>query len=176
VVKDDSRKPLCLISQILDITKRREMEQELISKEAFNRAVMDHLPIGIAVNSVFPNVSFTYMNDRFPQYYRTTREALMNPDAFWNAVYEEPDFRQEMQSRVLGDIQSGDPARLKWENILIARRGQEDRYVSAYNTHAPDSGLEISAVMDVTQHIRSEQALPRMRCAWKRCIKSTRRS
>ena len=159
VVKDDGGKPIYLISQIQDITKRREMEQELVAKEAFSRAVMDNLPIGIAVNSVSPNVSFSYMNDRFPQYYRTTKEALMQPDAFWDAVYEDPVFRQEMQARVLGDIQSGDPARLKWENIPISRKGQDDRYISAYNTHAPDSMLEISTVMDVTGHILSERAL-----------------
>lgn len=48
--------------------------------------VMDNLPIGLAVNSVDPLVQFNYMNDKFPAFYRTTREALTIPDNFWNAV------------------------------------------------------------------------------------------
>ena len=159
LVKDGGGKPVYLITQVSDITQRREMEQELKAKEAFSRAVMDHLPIGIAVNSVFPSVSFSYMNDKFPQYYRTTREALSDPDAFWNAVYEDPVFREDMKKRVLDDIQSGDPDRRAWENVPISRQGKKDRYVSAYNIQAPENNLEISTVMDVTQRIMYEQTL-----------------
>jgi hypothetical protein len=37
------------------------------------------------------------MNDNFPNYYRTTREALTDPNVFWDAVYEEPEFREEIK-------------------------------------------------------------------------------
>jgi len=38
------------------------------------------------------------MNDNFPNYYRTTREALTDSNVFWDAVYEEPEFREEIKN------------------------------------------------------------------------------
>jgi len=78
-------------------TSRKLAVAELKHREAFIKSVMDNLPIGIAVNSVDPTVKFEYMNDNFPNYYRTTREALADPDAFWDAVYEDPEFREEIK-------------------------------------------------------------------------------
>ncbi|MEE8553681.1 MAG: PAS domain-containing protein, partial [Desulfobacterales bacterium] len=66
-----------------NITEQKRTEMALKESEAFTRAVLGNLPIGIAVNSVDPAVEFEYMNDNFPTYYRTTREALAEPDAFW---------------------------------------------------------------------------------------------
>ncbi|PLX53644.1 MAG: hypothetical protein C0611_04125 [Desulfobacteraceae bacterium] len=74
--------------------------EALKHREVFIKSVMDNLPIGIAVNSVDPAVKFEYMNDNFPNYYRTTKEALADPDAFWDFVYEEPEFREEIKKRV----------------------------------------------------------------------------
>ena len=78
---------------IRDITERVKAEEERSQREAFIKAIIDNLPVGIAVNSVDPTVEFSYMNDNFPRIYRTTREALQKPDAFWEAVYEDPEFR-----------------------------------------------------------------------------------
>ncbi len=147
------------ITQILDVTDRKMMEKELQEKEEFHRVVMDNLPIGIAVNSVSPSVSFTYMNDRFPELYRTTREMLSEPDSFWNAVYEDPIFREEIKDRILSDLESGDPERCAWRDVPITRKGTEVRYINAYNTPVPDSNLMISTVTDVTQRIRDREAL-----------------
>ncbi len=144
---------------VRDVSERRKAARELHESEAFNRAVMDNLPIGIAVNSVSPLVDFAYMNDRFPLYYGTSREKLMDAGMFWDAVYEDPAFREEIKARVLDDASSGDPKRMAWENIPIRRKGEETRYISAYNTPVPGSPLMISTVMDVTSRIQAEQQL-----------------
>ena len=79
-------------------SERKQTEEALLESEAFIKAVLDNLPIGIAVNSVDPSVKFEYMNDNFPKCYRTSRAALADPDAFWNAVYEDPEFREAMKT------------------------------------------------------------------------------
>lgn len=137
----------------------RRVEDALRQSEAFTRTVMDHLPIGIAVNSVDPSVDFVYMNDNFPRLYRTTREALADPDNFWDAVYEDPGFREEIKARVLGDVASGDPERMVWEGIPLTREGEETRFISASNTPVPGQALMISTVWDVTDRKRAEDAL-----------------
>ena len=119
---------------------------------------MDSLPIGIAVNSIDPEVKFSYMNDNFPKYYRTTREALADNDNFWNVVYDEPEFREKMKQRVLDDCDSGDPERMHWEDIPITRKGCETAFVSAMNSSIPGKQLMISTVWDVTERKRSEEA------------------
>jgi len=155
--KDANDRIIGLVGIYTDITERRRAEDALRESEAFVKAVMDNLPIGIAVNSVDPAVSFKYTNDNFPKFYRTTREAL--DDSFWNAVYEEPEFREEIKKRVLDDCASGDPARMHWVDVPITRRGEETTYIEARNISLPDRRLMVSTVWDVTGQKRAEQSL-----------------
>lgn len=98
-----------------DITARQAMEAQLRENDAFIKAVMDNLPIGVAVNSVKPEVEFSYVNSNFPKFYGTTAKALEIPDNFWNAVYEDPAYREIMRRRVLEDCASGDPEKMVWD-------------------------------------------------------------
>ena len=143
----------------LEIEERRRAEETLQEREAFIKAVLDNLPIGVAVNSVDPAVKFEYMNDNFPKFYRTTREALADPDTFWNAVYEEPEFRKEIKKRVLDDCASGDPKRMYWADVPITRKGDETFFITARNMPVPDRQLMISTVFDVTERKRAEESL-----------------
>ncbi|WP_243303573.1 PAS domain S-box protein [Geothrix oryzisoli] len=147
--------PFGVLGVLEDITEVKRAEEALRMSEAFIRTVLDHLPLGIAVNSSVPGTTPTYMNDNFPKHYRTTRERLggvaANPDLFWEAAYEDPEFREAMKRRVLADFASGDPERLYWSDVPITRQGQEPRYVDAMNILVPDQSLTISLVWDVTE-------------------------
>ena len=126
-------------------------------RETFIRTVLDNLPIGVAVNTFLPVVKFEYMNDHFPGFYRTTRDALALPDGFWEAVYEDPDFRSTIRERVLKDCAGGDPQQMYWEDIPIVRSGAGTRYVSTRSTPIPDSPLMISLVWDVTDQKQADE-------------------
>ena len=99
------------------------------------------------------------MNDNFPNYYRTTREALTDSNVFWDAVYEEPEFREEIKKRVLDDCASGDPERMYWIDVPITRKGSETSFITAKNIPIPDKQLMISAVWDVTDRKQAEERL-----------------
>jgi len=144
-----------------DITARKQAEEEMREREVFIKTVMDNLPIGLAVNSVDPNVQFEYMNDNFAKCYRTIREALASPDSFWDAVYEDPGYREEIKNRVLDDCAGGDPEQMCWADIPITRKGEETTFINATNTPLPDTQLMISTVCDVTERKRVEDALHR---------------
>ncbi len=144
------------IKQSRLLAERKQAEGALRESETFIRAIMDKLPIGIAVNSVAPTVEFTYMNDNFPKFYRTTREALADADAFWDAVYEEADFREEMKKRVLDDCAGSDPKRMHWIDVPITRKGDRTTFITAMNTPIPDRKLMISTVWDVTDRKQAE--------------------
>jgi two-component system sensor histidine kinase EvgS len=157
--RDEQGQIIGIVGAIMDITERTKAEQALRESEAFIKAVMDNLPIGVAVNSIDPAVDFLYMNDKFPEIYRTTREALTDPDHFWEAVYQDPVFREEIKQRVLADVASGDPQRLHWYDIPIAREGERTTYISACNAVVPGKPLMISIVWEVTDRIAAEEAL-----------------
>jgi len=131
----------------------------LRESESFTRAVMENLPIGVAVNSIDPAVEFNYMNDNFPAIYRTTRESLASSDSFWEAVYEDPNFREDLKRRVLADCDSGNPERMQWEDVKITRNGEVAAYISARNIPVPGKNLMISTVWDNTQRKLAEEEL-----------------
>lgn len=143
----------------LDVTEEERQERALREREAFIRTAMDNLPIGVAINSTVLPLEFSYINENFLRFYRTTREALEEPDGFWEAVYEDPEFRRKMKDRIVADVTSGDPEREHWEDIPIAREGEETTWVSAKNVVLPGGDEVISTVWDVTERKRAQDAL-----------------
>jgi PAS domain S-box-containing protein len=99
------------------------------------------------------------MNDNFPKFYRTTREKLADPDTFWDAVYEEPDFRETMRKEILDDLTSGDTERMTWIDIPITRKGESTTYITARNIPIPNQPLMISTIWDVTERKMTEDKL-----------------
>ena len=158
ILQPGEKTPSQVYTTFDEITEHRRVEQALRDGEAFTRAVLDHLPVGIAVNSVAPAVA-SYMNDNFPRLYRTTREKLADPDVFWEVVYEDAEFRERMKKRVLDDCASGDVERMCWTDVPITRKGEETTYITARNTPVPGKPLMISSVWDVTDRKRAEEAL-----------------
>ncbi len=173
VIRDDQNRIVGAMETLEDITERKQAEEELQRHGAFITAVLDNIPIGVAVNSLDPAVRFEYMNDNFPRFYRTTREALASPDQFWDAVYEDTDLRNEMRRRVLEDCASGNPERMHWDDIPITRQGQETTFISAKNAILPGRPLMISIVWDVTKRNRAEDQLKESLSLLKATLEST---
>ncbi len=136
---------------------QKQSAEALQENKAFITAVMDNLPIGIAVNSVNPQVKFSYMNTNFCRIYRVRPEDLTEPDKFWDAVYEDPVFREQIKKRVLDDCASGDPDRMHWDDVPLIRENQETSYISALNTPLPAEGVMISIVWDTTARKQAEE-------------------
>lgn len=146
-------------NELYKLLQLRRAQRETDSSRRILRAALDQLPVGIAINSVGEKIRFDYMNDKFPQYYRTSREALLGSEDFWDAVYEDPEQREAMRRRVIEDFSSGEAARMKWDYVPITREGQETRYVNAQNILVPEDGLSISMVVDVTEQKKNETEL-----------------
>lgn len=141
-----------------DQSEERAAQKALRENEAYIRTILDNLPIGVAVNSVDPTVTFSYMNDNFVRCYRTTRELLADPDTFWEAVYENAEFREAIKQRVVEDVASGDPERMHWDDVPITRKGEETTFISARNVPIHGTQLMLSAVWDTTERMQAQRA------------------
>ncbi|MGD9604964.1 MAG: HD domain-containing phosphohydrolase [Bacilli bacterium] len=148
---------IIIYTEVIDDLIKTELKLE----ETLSRLqlVMDNLTIGIAVNSVNPEVEFEYMNENFPIFYGTTRETLMKPNSFWDVVYEDEIFREQIKQKVLQGLSSNDPKLKRWENVPITKNGKIVRYITAQGVNIPNSPLIISMVMDVTEQKHKEEEI-----------------
>ena len=166
LIYDDKGNAVYLSATMVDITKEKQTELDLIkTKEALEdsrnrlQLIMDSLPIGLAVNTVEPGVIFSYMNDNFAKIYDVRREDLEREDRFWQSVYEDQDYREIIKSRVVSDVLSGDPKRMKWQDIPLKRKGKPTRYITAQNIPIPNTDIVISTVIDVTERKNKEDEI-----------------
>ncbi len=141
-----------------ELDSRIQAEKTLREREEFIRTVLDNLPVGVAVNTVSPDVRFEYMNELFPRLYGTNREAMTAPEGFWEAAYPEPEFRGKIHGMVMADCASGSSERMCWADVPITRQ-DETRFVTARNIPLPDTNLMISTVWDVTERKMAEEEL-----------------
>ncbi|MGM0569003.1 MAG: PAS domain S-box protein, partial [Elusimicrobiota bacterium] len=156
----DKRGRLVAIEGIArDVSSQKKAEEKIIEQKNFIKTVLDNLPVGIGVVNGGEKFSFSYLNDNFFRIYRISREKISSLSSFWQAAYEDPEFRKEIKEKVEKDCLSADPARMKWNDIPIYRKGELKGYISAQNTWLPDSKQMISTVWDVS---KQKMALDRL--------------
>jgi PAS domain S-box-containing protein len=141
-----------------DITERKRAEEALQKQNRFIQTILDHAPIGFAVNTINDG-AFQYVNARFEEIYGVPRGALRSVENFFDLVYPDPVYREELRGRIMADIASGDPARMCWEDVPFTTRTGESKVVTAVNIPVLDQNLMVSTVMDVTRRKRAEAAL-----------------
>lgn len=146
------------IGVVKDINQRKTTEEKLQQRNRFIEAILDNLPIGLAVNFIDKGTA-TYMNNQFTNIYGWPREALTDIANFFKCVYPDPVYREAIVNRVVTDIESGDPEQMQWDDIEIVRQDGQKRIIAAKNIPLYDQNFMISIVRDVTAQKRAEETL-----------------
>ncbi|MBD3225733.1 MAG: PAS domain S-box protein [Caldithrix sp.] len=146
------------LSVLMDITEIRQKEKELLERNQFIQTILDHLPIGLAVN-YFDRGTATYMNKKFEEIYGWPAADLTDIEHFFECVYPDPDYRRRIKQQITEDIQSGDPSRMQWDGIEITAQTGKKKFVSAKNIPLYDQNLMISTVQDITEQKKAEKKL-----------------
>lgn len=141
---------------VQDITEQKLAFDELLRQKVFIETALDNLPIGIAVNEIDSGMA-TLMNKKFTEIYGWPEADLMDVQGFFEKVYPDPQYRSEMTTRVLADIQSKDPSRMQWHGITITTKSGEKRIINAKNIPIWDQNLMISSVVDVTEEVQAKE-------------------
>lgn len=156
--KDVNGKVELLMGTASDITQKKKAEFDLIKKNEYIQTILDNLPIGVSIHNV-ENGEILYLNKKIQEIYGWPKEELTDLNAFVKKVYPDPEYRKKTYGRIIQDIRSGDPDRLRWENIEISRPNGEKRIINAVNMFLPEHPNMISSVIDITELKKAEQEL-----------------
>ena len=148
----------CSFVSISDITKRKELEKKEKEHTQFIETTLENLPIGIAVNRINEGTA-TLMNQKFSDIYGWPKETLTDVSTFFEKVYPDKMYRDQIISRVVSDLESKDSKRMNWEEIRITTQNQGERIINATNIPLYDQNLMISTVVDVTEKYNIQKSL-----------------
>ena len=137
----------------------RALQAELRRRNDFIEAVLDNLPIGLAINSLDMS-TVGFVNARFQDIYGSwNSQGVTDLATFLDRLCPDPEQRREFQKRILRDLGEGGLQRMQWDDIRVRGRDGAMRIVSAVNSPLPEQGLMISTVQDITDRKLAEDAL-----------------
>lgn len=136
----------------------RKNERELRERNEFIETILQNIQLGIAVHNTQNNMSI-YMNPAFEKAYGIKKDDISDVGVFFEKVYTNPVYRQQISDLVMPGLMSGDPDKMKWDNIAVPEPSENARYVSASNIPLHSQNLMISTVIDTTVRNRAENKL-----------------
>ncbi|TVR18335.1 MAG: PAS domain S-box protein [Balneolaceae bacterium] len=164
-VEEENGRVVRLFGTIQDIENQkkaelnlRKRERELNERNRFIEKVIHSLPIGIALNKISTGER-QLMNNQFAEIYGWPEEELIDVETFFKKLHPNKEYRTKIKEQVLSDIESGDPERMKWDEIKVVTKTGEKRVVNAMNIPLFDQDLMISTVTNVTERIQARQKL-----------------
>ncbi|MDQ3864056.1 MAG: PAS domain S-box protein, partial [Actinomycetota bacterium] len=161
LVRDSEGEPLYLVSQIQDVTERKEAERKLREAEQRYRTLVERVPAVVYIQEIGSPDSAMYMSPQIETLTGYSPEECKNPDLRWAMVH--PGDRERMQAE---DGRTGKPGevfateyrvlhrdgRTKWvrnESVLVEDEASGSRYWQGF-------------MIDITERKRFEEALEQL--------------
>jgi len=144
---------------VTESVRARQVEEALRQRNQYIETVLEQAPIGFAVHTIDDGVG-RFVSARYDEIYGCEKGSIVSHLTFFETVWpRDPELRETIKARVLADMASGDPARMRWEDIPVPLANGETRYVTAMNIPLFDQNLMVSTVQDVTPRVRAEERL-----------------
>lgn len=123
------------------------------------QSVLDHLPIGVAINTMDKGV-IGYANRAFLEIYGGgLKKECTDLESFFASVFPDPDKRAQVRLRILSDLAVGGMEPMQWDDLRITSQDGTEKIVSVRNIPIPELDLMVSTVQDLTLSRYMEQAL-----------------
>jgi len=132
--------------------------EELLSKNRFIQTILDNLPIGLSLNNIHEG-DVTFMNKKFQEIYGWSSDEIKSVATFFDKIYPDVNYRNKMIDRIMGDIHSGDPEKMHWEDIVVTQKDGTQRIINAVNIPLIEQNTMVSTVVDITERKLAELAL-----------------
>lgn len=158
LTRDENGRPLRMLGSHTDISAVRRAMEALENERNLLHTVLEHAPIGLAIHSL-DSTTPLYVSARFEHIYGVAPGTISDVSRFFEDVYTNIDEREAIRRRVADDMASGDPSRMRWEDVPLTLRSGERRWVTAVNILVPVQRLVVSTVQDVTHIHQGNDAL-----------------
>ena len=136
----------------------QENKDQLRKRKDFIEAILDNLPIGLAVGAIRGGAVY-YMNDEFSRIHGWPKEDIHSFDSFFNRVYPDPKYRKRLKKKVLKGIATRDLAKMVWRNLRSTTQSGEQRVVTIRGIPLLEQDLMILTAQDVTEKRKATEAL-----------------
>jgi len=153
---NDSGKAIRIVGTHTDITERKRAEEKLEKQNEYVKMILDNFPIGIATNEI-DSMKVTYMNRKFSEIYGWPEDEFPYVGDFFEKVFPDMEYRQQMQTRILADLSSGDIERMDWDDLKITTKAEDQRIVHASNIPLINQNIMVSIVQDITERKHAEE-------------------
>ncbi|PRY87124.1 PAS domain-containing sensor histidine kinase [Mongoliibacter ruber] len=157
-IRNEEGEIVRMVGSLQNITDLKVANEKLRSRNNFIQTTVENLPIGIAVNDINTG-KVTLMNRKFAEIYGWPREELLDIPSFFEKVYPNPTYRQEIREMIEADISSKNPDRMNWNGINVFTKEGKTKIISAKNIPLFEQGLMISTVIDETERFRAKKDL-----------------
>ncbi len=156
-----------LIERSLELSSREMSElntniqkslDELKNKNEFIEKVLNNIQVGISVNKI-DDGKIVFINSDFEKIYGWNRDVLSSTDEFFEKIYPDVEYRLQIKKQISEDIKSGDPNRMKWDDLMITTNTGEKKYVTARNILIVGQNLMVSTVVDTTSRRLAQDKL-----------------
>lgn len=158
IIYDESGRSSRFTGTIMDITERKQAEEKLEKQSDYIKMILDNFPIGIATNEI-DSMKVTYMNRKFSEIYGWPENEFPFVGNFFEKVFPDMEYRQQMQTIIMADISSGDIERMNWDNLKIVTKAGDQRIVHASNIPLINQNIMVSIVQDVTVRKLAEEKI-----------------
>jgi len=142
---------------LLNLTAENEkVKKRLQERNVYIETILKNLPLGIAVNRMDIGTT-TFMNKNFSKIYGWPEKDLDNIDSFFEKVYPDEKYREQIKEKMFKAIEDGDPNQMLWTDIEITTGTGKKKIIEVQNIPVFDQNLMISTVRDTTQQNTIEQ-------------------
>ena len=133
-------------------------DEALQQQNMLMTTILEKSPIGFAVNTMDDGKAI-FITDKFEEIYGVEKDSIKGVEDFFEKVYLDPVYREEMRKKTLEGIQSGDVSRMKWDNVHITTKTGENKVINAMNIPVVEQNLMVSIVQDVTANAKLSDEL-----------------
>ena len=158
VIRNGQGKAVQMLGVSRDITPLKELEDELKHRNIFIETILDNLPLSITVHRISDGFSI-YHNDMYGVIMGWKRGELPTVEEFFKKCFPDPVERKRVEDQMSKDFSSGDPSRMRWNNLDIQTRTGDKRTINIHNIPLFDQDLMISVAQDVTKMKTLEERL-----------------
>jgi diguanylate cyclase (GGDEF)-like protein/PAS domain S-box-containing protein len=161
LVRDSEGKPLYFVSQIQDVTERKEAERKLREAEQRYRTLVERVPAVVYIQEIASPDSAMYMSPQIETLTGYSPEDCKDPGLRWGMVH--PDDREWLQSE---DERTYEPGELVVTEYRVLHRDGRTLWVHNESLIVEDevSGTRYwqGFMVDITERKRVEEALNRL--------------